>query len=220
MAESYAVDLDKKTCTCRVWKLNGYGCVHSVATISFLNRDVGGYVDTMFYGAVYTNTYKYLIQGMNGSNMWPPTDFIPPLPPMKRRMPGRPKCLRQGKKYHAACKNVGHNKVTFPQAERPQVQKPEVGRRPKLNVKKRKTGVNEKGEGVGGVNEQGEGVGGVNEKGEEAGGVNEGQKGQGAKSVHEGKKDSLSRFLSPLLNLSLQNVRLILLEQSFLRDPE
>ncbi|CAH1415673.1 unnamed protein product [Lactuca virosa] len=91
MVESYAVDLEKKTCTCRVWQLNGYGCVHSVATISFLNRDVGGYVDTMFYGAVYKNTYTYLIQGMNGSNMWPPTDFIPPLPPMKRRMPGRPK---------------------------------------------------------------------------------------------------------------------------------
>ena len=36
------------------------------------------------------------------------------------------------------CKNVGHNKVTCPQAKRPQVQKPEVGRRPKLNVKKGK----------------------------------------------------------------------------------
>ncbi|CAH1413142.1 unnamed protein product [Lactuca virosa] len=138
----------------------------------------------MFYGAVYKNTYKYLIQGMNGSNMWPPTDFIPPLPPMKRSMPGRPKVNRRrdaseklprhtvskvGKKISCSvCKNVGHNKVTCPQAERPQVQKPEVGRRPKLNVKKRKTGVNEKGEG--------------------AGGVNEGQNGQGAKSVHEGKK--------------------------------
>ncbi|XP_023742979.3 uncharacterized protein LOC111891128 [Lactuca sativa] len=143
MVKSYVVDLDKKTST--------------FATISFLNRDVGGYVDTMFYGAVYKNTYKYLIQGMNGSNMCPPTDFIPPLPPMKRRM----------------------------QAERPQVQKPEVGRRPKLNVKKRKTGVNEKGEGAGGINEKGEG----------AGGVNEGQKGQGEKSMHEGQKGQRAEIL-------------------------
>ncbi|CAH1428078.1 unnamed protein product [Lactuca virosa] len=166
--------------------------------------------------------------------MWPPTDFIPPLPPMKRRMPGRPNVNRRrdaseklpmhtvskaGKTISCSvCKNVGHNKVTCPQAERPQVQKPEVGRRPKLNVKKRKTGVNGKGEAAGGVNGKGEGAGGVNgkgkgegdingkgegagdangkgegegggnDKGEGAGGVNEGQNGQGAKSVHEGQK--------------------------------
>ncbi|XP_052622742.1 uncharacterized protein LOC128128018 [Lactuca sativa] len=70
LAESYVVNLDKKTCTCRVWQLNGYGCVHSVATISYLNRDVATYVDPMLYVAFYKNTYKYHIHGMNGNNMW------------------------------------------------------------------------------------------------------------------------------------------------------
>ncbi|XP_023739034.1 uncharacterized protein LOC111887046 [Lactuca sativa] len=91
MTESYVVDLDKKTCTCRVWKLNGYGCVHSEATISYLNRDVANYVDPILYDAFYKNTYKYQIRGMNGSNMWQPTKFIPLLSPLKRRIPGRPK---------------------------------------------------------------------------------------------------------------------------------
>ncbi|CAH1420674.1 unnamed protein product [Lactuca virosa] len=95
LAESYVVDIDKKTCSCRVWQLNGYGCVHSVATISYLNSDVGNYVDPMYYGAIYKNTYKYPMCGMNGSNMWSSTKFIAPLPPLKRKMQGRPKVNRR-----------------------------------------------------------------------------------------------------------------------------
>ncbi|XP_052623612.1 uncharacterized protein LOC128128896 [Lactuca sativa] len=95
LAESYVVDIDKKTCSCRVWQLNGYGCVHSVATISYLNSDAGNYVDPIYYGAIYKNTYKYQMRGMNGSNMWPSTEFFIPLPPLKRKMPGRPKVNRR-----------------------------------------------------------------------------------------------------------------------------
>ncbi|CAH1436434.1 unnamed protein product [Lactuca virosa] len=145
LAESYVVDLDKKTCSCRVWQLNGYGCVHSVATISYLNRDVGSYVDPMFFGAFYRNAYKYPLRGMNGSNMWPSTNFIPPLPPLKRKMPGRPKVNRRkdprekttrhtmskvGKKILCSvCKQVGHNKATCPKVEKPK----------KLKVKRKRS---------------------------------------------------------------------------------
>nr|KAJ0206594.1 hypothetical protein LSAT_V11C500244760 [Lactuca sativa] len=38
--DAYDVDLQRKTYSCRLWQLNGYGCAHSVASISFLNRDV------------------------------------------------------------------------------------------------------------------------------------------------------------------------------------
>ncbi|XP_023754652.2 uncharacterized protein LOC111903098 [Lactuca sativa] len=145
LAESYVVDLDKKTCSCRVWQLNGYGCVHSVATISYLNRDVGSYVDPMFFGAFYRNAYKYPLRGMNGSNIWPSTNFIPPLPPLKRKMPGRPKVNRKkdlgekstrhtvskvGKKILCSvCKQVGHNKATCPKVEKPK----------KLKVKRKRS---------------------------------------------------------------------------------
>ncbi|KAL7607472.1 hypothetical protein Lser_V15G15350 [Lactuca serriola] len=144
LEESYIVDVDRKTCSCRVWQLNGYGCMHSVATISYLNSDVGNYVDPMYYGAIYKNTYKYPMRGMNGSNMWPPTEFIPPLPPLKRKMPGRPKVNRRkdsserGARHTVSkvrkkimcsvCKQAGHNKVTCSKYEKP----------PKLNVRKRK----------------------------------------------------------------------------------
>ncbi|CAI9268000.1 unnamed protein product [Lactuca saligna] len=127
----------------RLWQLNGYGCAHSVASISFLNRDVEAYVDNMFSTTTFRKAYNYRIAPMNSSDMWPETNYTPPLPPINRRMPGRPTTKRKksttentgthrvskaGKKIRCSiCKEIGHNKATCPQ-RRPQ----------KLNVKKQK----------------------------------------------------------------------------------
>nr|KAJ0192741.1 hypothetical protein LSAT_V11C800426100 [Lactuca sativa] len=141
--DAYEVDLERKTCSCRLWQLNGYGCAHSVASISFLNRDVEAYVDNMFSTTTFRKAYNYRISPMNSSDMWPETNYTPPLPPINRRMPGRPttkrkksttenigthKVSKAGKKIRCSiCKEIGHNKATCPQ-RRPQ----------KLNVKKQK----------------------------------------------------------------------------------
>ncbi|CAH1448892.1 unnamed protein product [Lactuca virosa] len=82
----------------------------------------------MYLVAFYHNTYKQPIHGMNGKNMWPSTDLIPPLPPLKIRMPARPTINRRrdasermgkntvskaGKKVSCRiCKEKGHNKAT------------------------------------------------------------------------------------------------------------
>ncbi|XP_023759118.1 uncharacterized protein LOC111907557 [Lactuca sativa] len=102
----------------------------------------------MYYRAIYKNTYKYPMCGMNGSNMWPPTEFIPPLPPLKRKMLGRPKVNRRkdssesgarhivskvGKKIMCSvCKQAGHNKVTCSKSKKPT--KLEVRKRKRSNV--------------------------------------------------------------------------------------
>ncbi|KAL7607868.1 hypothetical protein Lser_V15G11821 [Lactuca serriola] len=80
---------------------------------------------------------------MNSNDMWPETNYTPPLPPICRRMPGRPAIKRKksttenigthrvskaGKKIRCSiCKEIGHNKATCLQRS-PQ----------KLNVKKKK----------------------------------------------------------------------------------
>ena len=55
--EGFVVDLERKTCSCRLWQMNGYGSVHTVATICYLNRNVESYVDHMFSGAMYNKAY-------------------------------------------------------------------------------------------------------------------------------------------------------------------
>ncbi|CAH1435724.1 unnamed protein product [Lactuca virosa] len=93
--DAYEVDLEERTCSCRLWQLNGIACVHSVATISFMNRDVESYVDKMFSSITYMKEYKFRLAPMNGSNLWPATDYTPPLPPVRRTMPGRPATKRK-----------------------------------------------------------------------------------------------------------------------------
>ncbi|CAI9287734.1 unnamed protein product [Lactuca saligna] len=89
------------------------------------------------------------MNGMNGSAMWPLSEYIPPLPPLKRKMPGRPTIKRKrdrieltgshgvskaGKTmFCGVCKKLGHNKSTCDVVSKPQ----------KSQVKKRKA----KGEG-------------------------------------------------------------------------
>ncbi|CAI9279568.1 unnamed protein product [Lactuca saligna] len=93
--DAYEVDLEERTCSCRLWQLNGIGCVHSVAAISFMNRDVESYVDKKFSSNTYMKAYKFRLAPMNGSNLWPTTDYTPPLPPVRRAMSGRPATKRK-----------------------------------------------------------------------------------------------------------------------------
>ncbi|KAI3502228.1 hypothetical protein L1887_30260 [Cichorium endivia] len=136
LGESYAVDLEKKTCTCRLWQLNKYSCVHSIATITYINGTIEAYVEPLYLATFYNNAYKFPLLAMNGSDMWPSTDYTPPLPPNKRTMPGRPTIKRRrrdaSKKVGrhivskvgkgvicGICKQPGHNKKTCNQVQRP-----------------------------------------------------------------------------------------------------
>ena len=56
--KAFEVDLERKTCSCRLWQSNGYGCVHSTTCISCLNKDVEAYVDVMFSTTTYMKSYK------------------------------------------------------------------------------------------------------------------------------------------------------------------
>ncbi|GKD13768.1 60S ribosomal protein L34 [Tanacetum coccineum] len=70
---SYGVNIENRTCACKWWDLSGVPCVHAVAAFSFLKNDP-------------------ILVG--GSSMWPQTPEEPPLPPVLRKMPGRPRKLR------------------------------------------------------------------------------------------------------------------------------
>ena len=136
LQESFAVDVEKRSCTCRMWQLNGIGCVHSVAALAFLNFELDHpHVEPMYLAAFYGKSYNRSINGMNGSNMWHPTAYVPPLPPMRRRMPGRPTIKRRRDPYEkngrhtlsksrkslrcGICKQLGHNRATCPTFNKP-----------------------------------------------------------------------------------------------------
>ncbi|CAI9291005.1 unnamed protein product [Lactuca saligna] len=84
---AYGVDLIAKKCACRIWQLTGIPCLHGVAAISYLNHDVETYVSQSYTIEAYLKCYKYSINPLNSSDMWPDVPYHKPLPPKRRRLP-------------------------------------------------------------------------------------------------------------------------------------
>ncbi|XP_023766429.3 uncharacterized protein LOC111914957 [Lactuca sativa] len=131
---AYGVDLIAKKCACRIWQLTGIPCLHGVAAISYLNHDAEAYVSQSYTTEAYLKCYKYSINPLNSSEMWPDVPYHKPLPPKRRRLPGRPSVKRKKDAIErelsgssrqtvsrrgsiikcGICKEPGHNKKKCP----------------------------------------------------------------------------------------------------------
>lgn len=145
--DSFKVDLESRLCTCRLWEISGIPCVHACAALNYTHQQAKGFVSNYFSKEMFAHTYKGNIRPLNGCSMWAKTPYIRPLPPMARRMPGRPTTKR---KRHVTeddggytrlratggttiCKNCwesGHNKRTCknPAKPPPPKEKKKMGR--------------------------------------------------------------------------------------------
>ncbi|KAI3495861.1 hypothetical protein L1887_38207 [Cichorium endivia] len=129
--ERYCVDLRKRECGCRIWQLTGIPCVHAMSAIASLNLDAEQYVADCYKTETFLKAYAFNIHPLNDSSLWPQNpELDPPLPPRRRRLPGRPATKRRrdkaerelsGKTKHTVsrlgsqkcsiCKQTGHNKA-------------------------------------------------------------------------------------------------------------
>lgn len=127
-------------------------CVHAIGAIYYGNGNSDDYVDITYKKETYKKTYTNYMQPLEDSDMWPESKVMPVLPPMQRRMPGRPKKARR-KEMHkdkdkgtsskangavqvskkgvqmtcSNCGETGHNKKTCknpPKKKTPEVEKP------------------------------------------------------------------------------------------------
>nr|KAJ0228597.1 hypothetical protein LSAT_V11C100013270 [Lactuca sativa] len=112
--DGYAVDLNNNTCGCRSWQVSGIPCVHAVAAISYLNRNAEDYVAPWFHTTMFFTCYNHTINPLNGSSMWPEAPYMKPLPPQKRRLPGRPTLKR--KKDQSEMESKGKTRHTISKA--------------------------------------------------------------------------------------------------------
>ena len=120
------VDMKDYTCTCRSWQLSGIPCCHAVAAILYLKDDPDNYVARWFWKETYVKADEHVLIPLNGENLCPNTAFDPMLPPLARRMPGRPEknrrkgldeepntsqVSRRGRQMRCQnCLEIGHNK--------------------------------------------------------------------------------------------------------------
>nr|GEU88566.1 hypothetical protein [Tanacetum cinerariifolium] len=73
-----------------------YPCGNNVFELpfSFLKNDPILSVSAWYSKKMWQNAYSYFIKPMGCSSMWPQTPEEPPLPPVLRKMPSRPRMLR------------------------------------------------------------------------------------------------------------------------------
>ena len=65
--------------------------MHVVARIASINLSFDDFVDEIFTKEAFLRSYAYHISPLNHSSLWPETnDTHIPLPPISRRLPGRP----------------------------------------------------------------------------------------------------------------------------------
>ncbi|GKD75108.1 hypothetical protein Tco_1333390, partial [Tanacetum coccineum] len=131
--EAYGVNLINRTCDCGMWPLSGIPCVHSVAAYMHcqLSADIG--VSEWYSQSKWYDAYQFSIKPVPGSRMWKKNNNVPPLPPIIRRMPGRPRFKRirhpTESDHHVSrfgrpitCQNCwerGHNKGSCKNPSRP-----------------------------------------------------------------------------------------------------
>ncbi|KAF9610900.1 hypothetical protein IFM89_025434 [Coptis chinensis] len=129
--EKYVVDLATRSCACRMSELVGIPCRHAVTAIYSLKENPDIYVHRCYIVKVYQKAYNHFMKPLNNEKLWPVTIREIILPPLSRRMLGRPKKARR-KEYHevlgssgstklskrrtlircSKCKEPGHNRTT------------------------------------------------------------------------------------------------------------
>ncbi|GJU14295.1 zinc finger, PMZ-type containing protein [Tanacetum coccineum] len=131
--EAFCVNLHTKRCLCRKWEMSGIPCVHAVAGYLHMKMDPELGVSQSYSKNKWIEAYQYGIRPVLGSKTWMPTSFPKPLPPLERKMPGRPRkkrirhptendneISRVGRIMHChKCWEAGHNKKSCKNPAKP-----------------------------------------------------------------------------------------------------
>ncbi|XP_017412920.1 uncharacterized protein LOC108324484 [Vigna angularis] len=131
VGNKFTLDLDTKECSCRKWMISAIPCCHAIVAMNYSNVDPENFIPTLFTRSTYEEVYASIIFPLNGHLLWETTNFNDVLPPVMRKMPGRPKKKRRleaweltkddtqmrvggHRKKCSICRQRGHNKNNCP----------------------------------------------------------------------------------------------------------
>ncbi|KAL4353908.1 hypothetical protein GQ457_06G029520 [Hibiscus cannabinus] len=136
--DSFVVDVRGWKCTCKVWDLTGIPCPHVVCVILYREESLENYVLHLYKKEVYQELYSVVIPTIPSEKYWQDSGMGKIDPPLKRKLPGRPKHKRRkeegevkgktklrklGAKISCRCCGLtGHNIRTCPKKQQANVQ--------------------------------------------------------------------------------------------------
>ena len=71
--------------------LTGIPCCHAISCMNHINQKPEDYIPSYYRKETYEACYHPIIFPVNGSNLWPQTEYKDVLPPPFKRLPRRPK---------------------------------------------------------------------------------------------------------------------------------
>ena len=77
-----------------MWQLSGIPCVHAMARYMHMKMNPDYGVDEWYSQCKWYEAYHFSIILVYGLKFWEPTSQPPPLPPVERMMPDRPRKRR------------------------------------------------------------------------------------------------------------------------------
>ncbi|GJT59198.1 zinc finger, PMZ-type containing protein [Tanacetum coccineum] len=92
--EAYGVNLINRTCDCRMWSLSGIPCVHSIAACMHCKQNADVSVSEWYRQSKWYDAYQFSVKLVPGYRMSKRNNNVPPLPPIIRKMLGRPRTKR------------------------------------------------------------------------------------------------------------------------------
>ncbi|CAN1140273.1 hypothetical protein LINPERPRIM_LOCUS24738 [Linum perenne] len=93
--DRFSVQLEDDKCSCRSWNLTGIPCPYAIICIISEGNDPERYISDWYSIQKYWNTYDSVMLPIDGHTLWVQSQYAPVLPPMVRKMPGRPKKKRK-----------------------------------------------------------------------------------------------------------------------------
>ncbi|XP_060178208.1 uncharacterized protein LOC132608147 [Lycium barbarum] len=127
----FIVNLDNKTCSCRMFQIDEIPCLHAWAVIKKKNLMADDYCSELFKSHTVVKTYDVVVDPLPDEREWNIPTYISEdvvFPPRYKRPPGRPKKKRDkplfelllGKKRHtcSTCGQTGQNRRSCSNAPR------------------------------------------------------------------------------------------------------
>uniref|UniRef100_A0A1J3H9G1 SWIM-type domain-containing protein n=1 Tax=Noccaea caerulescens TaxID=107243 RepID=A0A1J3H9G1_NOCCA len=111
----YSVDMEKKTCGCGYWQMNGIPCMHAMCVITTTRLDLNDYVSDYYLTSRWRELYVRGMKPVQGMKLWRRLGRLPVLPPPSRANKGRPHDRARRKGPHESssnsCKLTRHGRV-------------------------------------------------------------------------------------------------------------
>ncbi|WOL19198.1 hypothetical protein Cni_G27995 [Canna indica] len=107
------VHVVNQSCSCWSWDLCRIPCEHVISCIAWMKDDLDKYVSDFYKRKTYLKIYVHFMEPLREKEAWPNVEGPPVLPPIVKKMSGRPKKLRRRELNEEIIQRTNYSRQDF-----------------------------------------------------------------------------------------------------------